>query len=100
LGNDEEIDSILNGDVNAYAQWAFMRIGGLERNRGYLKKQVRVAEQRCAATERILKPAMDSEAELRVRAEKAKRSLAQAEAHLASTCISSVRRRGQRFSSS
>eukprot|EP00966_Prymnesium_polylepis_P034048 791567-Prymnesium_polylepis.1 len=60
-----EIDSILRGDVNTYARWAFMRMQGLERNREYLKKQVTVAEQRCAAIERMLKPAMESEAELR-----------------------------------
>eukprot|EP00966_Prymnesium_polylepis_P175953 4072559-Prymnesium_polylepis.1 len=43
-----------------------------------------MAEQRCAATERMLKPVMDSEAELRIRVEKAEKSLAQAEERLAS----------------
>eukprot|EP00966_Prymnesium_polylepis_P309883 7159934-Prymnesium_polylepis.1 len=76
-----EID--LRGDVNAYARWAFMRIQGLERNREYLKKQMRVAEQRCAATELKHKLAMESEEAQRVRAEMAEKRLAQAEERLA-----------------
>eukprot|EP00966_Prymnesium_polylepis_P309882 7159933-Prymnesium_polylepis.1 len=56
-----EIDRILNGDVKSYARWASMRIGGLERNREYLKKQARLAEQRCTAAERMHRVAMESE---------------------------------------
>lgn len=83
MGDSKEIESILNGDVNSYVRWAFMRIGGLERNREYLKKQVRVAEQRCAATELKHKMAMESEVVQRERAEKAEKRLARAEARLA-----------------
>eukprot|EP00966_Prymnesium_polylepis_P313976 7255428-Prymnesium_polylepis.1 len=60
-----------------------MRIGGLERNREYLKKQARLAEQRCTAAERMHRMAMESEAELRVRAEQAEKGRAHAEARLA-----------------
>eukprot|EP00966_Prymnesium_polylepis_P131997 3052542-Prymnesium_polylepis.1 len=42
-------------------------------------KQVRVAEQRCAAAERLHKMTMESEAAQRERAEKAEKKLAQAE---------------------
>ena len=80
---ERRIKDILDGSVEAYVRWADMQVQGLQRDREHLKKQVRVAEQRCAATERMLKPAMDSEAELRVRAEKAEKRLAQAEARLA-----------------
>ena len=80
---ERRIKDILDGNVEAYVRWADMQVQGLQRDREHLKKQVRVAEQRCAATERMLKPAMDSEAELRVRAEKAEKRLAQAEARLA-----------------
>jgi chromosome segregation ATPase len=83
MGNNKEIDSILNGDVKSYARWAYMRIGGLERNREYLKKQAKLAEQRCAATERIHTMAMESEAAQRERAENAEKRLAQAEERLA-----------------
>ena len=84
MSNNKEIDSILNGDVKSYARWAFMRIGGLERNREYLKKQAKLAEQRCAAAERMHRMAMESDAAQRERAEKAEKRLAQAEARLAS----------------
>ena len=83
MGNNKEIDSILNGDVKSYARWAFMRIGGLERNREYLKKQAKLAEQRCAAAERMHRMAMESDAAQRERAEKAEKRLAQTEARLA-----------------
>ena len=83
MGNNKEIDSILNGDVKSYARWAFMRIGGLERNREYLKKQAKLAEQRCAAAERMHRMAMESDAAQRERAEKAETRLAQTEARLA-----------------
>ena len=77
MGNNKEIDSILNGDVKSYARWAFMRIGGLERNREYLKKQAKLAEQRCAAAERMHRMAMESDAAQRERAEKAEKRLAE-----------------------
>ena len=80
---ERRIKDILDGNVEAYVRWADMQVQGLQRDREHLKKQVRVAEQRCAATERMLKPAMDSEAELRVRAENAEKRLAQAKARLA-----------------
>jgi len=83
MGTNEEIDRILNGDLKSYARWAFMRIGGLERNREYLKKQARLAEQRCTATERMHRMAMESEVAQRERAENAEKRLAQAEARLA-----------------
>ena len=83
MGNNEEIDSILNGDVKSYARWAFMRIGGLERNREYLKKQAKLAEQRCAAAERMHRMAIESDAAQRERAENAEKRLAQTEARLA-----------------
>jgi len=83
MGNNKEIDSILNGDVKSYARWAFMRIGGLERNREYLKKQAKLAEQRCAAAERMHRMVMESDAAQRERAEKAEKRLAQTEARLA-----------------
>ena len=83
MGNNKEIDSILNGDVKSYARWAFMRIQGLERNREYLKKQAKLAEQRCAAAERMHRMVMESEAELRVRAEQAEKGRAHAEERLA-----------------
>ena len=83
MGNNKEIDSILNGDVKSYARWAFMRIGGLERNREYLKKQAKLAEQRCAAAERMHRMAIESDAAQRERAEKAETRLAQTEARLA-----------------
>ena len=60
-----------------------MRIGGLERNREYLKKQAKLAEQRCAAAERMHRMAMESDAAQRERAEKAEKRLAQTEARLA-----------------
>eukprot|EP00966_Prymnesium_polylepis_P072145 1675581-Prymnesium_polylepis.1 len=82
---ERRIKDILDRNVEAYVRWADMHVQGLQRDREHLKKQVRVvAEQRCAATERTLKPAMESEAELCVRAEKAEKSLVQAEARLAS----------------
>ena len=77
MSNNKEIDSILNGDVKSYARWAFMRIGGLERNREYLKKQAKLAEQRCAAAERMHRMAMESDAAQRERAEKAEKRLAE-----------------------
>ena len=83
MGNNKEIDSIVNGDVKSYARWAFMRIQGLERNREYLKKQAKLAEQRCAAAERMHRMVMESEAELRVRAEQAEKGRAHAEERLA-----------------
>eukprot|EP00966_Prymnesium_polylepis_P111119 2570455-Prymnesium_polylepis.1 len=82
-GPDRRIQDILKGDVEAYVRWAEMRIHNLERNREYLKKQARVAEQRCAATELKHTMAMESEEAQRVRAETAEKRLAQAEAHLA-----------------
>ena len=80
---ERRIKDILDGNVEAYVRWADMQVQGLQRDREHLKKQVRVAEQRCAATERMLKPAMESEAELRVRAEQAEKGRAHAEERLA-----------------
>jgi chromosome segregation ATPase len=80
---ERRIKDILDGNVEAYVRWADMQVQGLQRDREHLKKQVRVAEQRCAATERMLKPAMDSEVAQRERAENAEKRLAQAEARLA-----------------
>eukprot|EP00966_Prymnesium_polylepis_P049881 1154427-Prymnesium_polylepis.1 len=81
--HERKIQGILNGNVEAFVRWGEIQIQGLRRDREHLKKKVNTAEQRCAAAERRMKPVMDSEAELRVRAEKAEKSLAQAEARLA-----------------
>ena len=80
---DRRIQDILDGNIEAYVRWAEMRIHGLERNREFLKKQARVAEQRCAAAERLHSMAMNSEAAQRERAQKAEKRLAQAEERLA-----------------
>eukprot|EP00966_Prymnesium_polylepis_P219666 5081631-Prymnesium_polylepis.1 len=81
-GPDRRIQDILNGNVEAYVRWAEIQIHGLERDREFLKKQARAAEQRCAAAERMHRMAMDSEAGQRERAEKAEKRLAHAEARL------------------
>eukprot|EP00966_Prymnesium_polylepis_P036522 847210-Prymnesium_polylepis.1 len=45
---ERRIKDILDGNAEAYVRWADMQVQGLQRNREYLKKQVRVAEQRFA----------------------------------------------------
>jgi hypothetical protein len=82
-GPDRRIQDILDGNIEAYVRWAEMRIHGLERNREYLKKQAKLAEQRCSAAERMHRVAMESEVAQRERAEKAETRLAQTEARLA-----------------
>jgi hypothetical protein len=84
-GPDRKIQDILDGNIEAYVSWAEMRIHGLERNREYmyLKKQAKLAEQRCAAAERMHRMAMESDAAQRERAAKAEKRLAQTEARLA-----------------
>ena len=72
---ERRIKDILDGNVEGYIRWADMRNGALERNREYLKKQVRIAEQRCAAAERMRRMAMESEAGQRERAGKAEKAL-------------------------
>ena len=81
---DVQIQEILNGNVENYVTWAVLRMRGLEGDRVYLKEQVSIAEQRCAAAERMHKMVVGSEAALRERAVKAEKRLAQAEAHIAS----------------
>ena len=49
---EKRIKDILDGNVEAYVRWADMQVQGLQRDREHLKKQVRVAEQRCAVLQR------------------------------------------------
>jgi hypothetical protein len=80
--HERKVQGILNGDVESYIRWAEIQIQGLQRDRVHLRKKVNTAEQRCAAAERLLKPAMESEAAQRARAEQAEKSLAHAEERL------------------